>query len=444
MSSSSPRSEQQRGLGKKNPARLWREFAAVLPPLSSFTPAVAVELVQLLLTPLWFACTLPFVIGAGLVQLYLLGGKRKNAELAATMPERVTARLARMSSEASLPAAAPSVSTSTRLAAKEGPRGFQSQFIDSGDSGAGVTLHVVTGGNFAASSKPLLLFVHGFPECWSTWQGQLVFFAKLGFPVAAMDMRGFGLSTAPQNVSAYAARNLVDDVLRVIRKLREQRASAIGGNGGDVVLIAHDWGGVVGWNVAFEAALAAANHGGGAAVEDARSITKLVLCSAPHPAHFIYYATLKDRFQLLRSWYMLFFQLPLLPELWMHASPQRFARALSHSDQELLPAMVADSATCTGMLNYYRAAAREQLPPALGGPTPLRRARKPLPVPVPVLQLWGRHDEALGTGLVTELPLQRWTPHPRSRVALLDATHWLMHDKTKEVNEAILRFVQEE
>jgi pimeloyl-ACP methyl ester carboxylesterase len=141
---------------------------------------------------------------------------------------------------------------------------------------------------------------------------------------------------------------------------------------------------------------------------------------------------------------MLWFQVPYLPELWMYSAPDRFAKSLSSTDPELLPASISDPSICRGMLSYYRAAAREQLPRWLGGPPPTRRARAPLAVQVPVLQICGRNDVALGEGLFTELPLKRWTPHPRSRVLMLDASHWIMHDKPKEVNEALLRFVQEE
>lgn len=84
----------------------------------------------------------------------------------------------------------------------------------------GVKLHVAIGGDFA-SSKPRLLFLHGFPENWSTWSHQLVYFARLGFAVAAMDLRGHGASDAPAETSAYRMRVLVSDVLAVIRKLSE-------------------------------------------------------------------------------------------------------------------------------------------------------------------------------------------------------------------------------
>jgi pimeloyl-ACP methyl ester carboxylesterase len=375
-----------------SPRRLVSELGGLLPPRSSLTVANGVELVRLLLQPLLFCLTLPFLLVSGWVRWNLMGGKAEGARLAASLPARVAARLEVMNREAALPAASPAVSTSTRSApsAKEA-QGFQSQFVESAD---GTALHVVAGGNFASLDKPILLFVHGFPECWSTWQSQLTYFAKLGFPVAAMDLRGFGLSNAPLGggvSDAYCARVLADDVLRVVHKLRLQ--SALGAEKAEVVLVAHDWGGVIGWHVAFEGATP---HATGPLVPDARAIKKIVLCSAPHPGHFIPYALKRDRFQLLRSWYMLWFQVPYLPELWMYSAPDRFAKSLSSTDPELLPASISDPSTCRGMLSYYRAAAREQLPRWLGGPPPTRRARAPLAVQVPVLQICGRNDVALG------------------------------------------------
>ncbi len=67
----------------------------------------------------------------------------------------------------------------------------------------------------------------------------------------------------------------------------------------------------------------------------------------------------------------------------------------------------------------------------------------PVPIPVPVLQLWGRVDNALGVGLAIGMDRVRWTPHKQSRLVVLETDHWIMAGKGKEVNEAILKFVQE-
>lgn len=88
-------------------------------------------------------------------------------------------------------------------------------------------------------------------ETWSTWQAQLVYFARLGFPVAAFDMRGYGLSTSPQSVSAYSAKKLVADVLKIVQKLRAQADH-------EVVVVAHGQHSYS--NVAFASSDVVATH----------------------------------------------------------------------------------------------------------------------------------------------------------------------------------------
>jgi len=163
-----------------------------------------------------------------------------------------------------------------------------------------VNLHVITGGDFS-SSKPLIFFIHGFPECWTTWQSQMVYFARLGYPVAAMDMRGFGLSTAPAEVGAYAMRTLVGDVTTVLSKLRSTGDSASSSSHGSaergrsVVLCGHDWGGVVAWNLAF------LEHN-----EEVKSISKMVIANAPHPS-----VDAQRLLLMLLRWLLLLSQVPL-------------------------------------------------------------------------------------------------------------------------------------
>ena len=45
--------------------------------------------------------------------------------------------------------------------------------------------------------KPLMLFVHGFPELWDTWWKQMQAFQD-DYVVAALDMRGYGASEIPK------------------------------------------------------------------------------------------------------------------------------------------------------------------------------------------------------------------------------------------------------
>ncbi len=96
-------------------------------------------------------------------------------------------------------------------------------------------IHVATAG-----VGRLLLFIHGFPDHWLTWHAVMAPFLKT-HRVAAMDLRGFNLSDQPLNPSEYDLASLVGDVAAVIEACGAKSA----------VLVAHDWGGWLAWQVAM-------------------------------------------------------------------------------------------------------------------------------------------------------------------------------------------------
>jgi pimeloyl-ACP methyl ester carboxylesterase len=104
--------------------------------------------------------------------------------------------------------------------------------------------------------QPLVLFLHGFPQAWWTWRHQLPVVARAGFPVAAMDLRGYGGSDKPPR--GYDPMTLAADVAGVIGSLGHRAA----------VLVGQGWGGYVGWT---------------AAVAHAERVDALAAISAPHP-----------------------------------------------------------------------------------------------------------------------------------------------------------------
>ena len=89
-------------------------------------------------------------------------------------------------------------------------------------------------------SGPLIVCVHGFPELWYSWRHQMVHFAARGFRVAALDVRGYGRSSKPKEISAYALRQLASDVVAVINHVGD----------GPAVLFGHDWGAPIVWHTA--------------------------------------------------------------------------------------------------------------------------------------------------------------------------------------------------
>ena len=129
---------------------------------------------------------------------------------------------------------------------------------------------------------PLVLFVHGFPDCWWSWRAQLPVFGEAGYRAVAMDLRGYGASDKPPR--GYDAYTLAADIAGVIRALGERNA----------ILVGHDWGGFLGWS-------AAAFH--------PKLIRGLAVVSAAHPLS-LRRAMLRDRRQISALSHMFAFQLP--------------------------------------------------------------------------------------------------------------------------------------
>ncbi|MDO4243836.1 MAG: alpha/beta hydrolase [Actinomyces sp.] len=83
---------------------------------------------------------------------------------------------------------------------------------------------------------PLILLLHGFPECWWTWREIIPGLADAGHRVAAMDLRGFGGSDRPP--SGYDLVTLAQDVMAVVRALGHERVVVVGsGLGGQVAWV---------------------------------------------------------------------------------------------------------------------------------------------------------------------------------------------------------------
>ena len=103
----------------------------------------------------------------------------------------------------------------------------------------GISMHVAEAGE----GFPVL-FCHGFPELWYSWRHQLRALAAAGFRAIAPDQRGYGDTDAPQAVEAYSIHHLVGDLTGLLDALAIERA----------VVVGHDWGGLVAWQMAQLAA----------------------------------------------------------------------------------------------------------------------------------------------------------------------------------------------
>src|SRR5713226_9696929 len=154
-----------------------------------------------------------------------------------------------------------------------------------------IALHAVAAG---PQDGPVVVQLHGFPEFWYGWHKQIEPLAAAGFRVIVPDQRGYDLSSKPTGVGSSALTELVSDVISIADQLGMQK----------IFLAGHDWGAAVAWS---------------ATLLHPQRIAKLVVLNVPHPSVMRRFLSSRPR-QLLRSWYMLFFQVPWLPEAVFSAS----------------------------------------------------------------------------------------------------------------------------
>lgn len=274
-----------------------------------------------------------------------------------------------------------------------------------------------------AVDAPIALCLHGFPDTAHGWRLLAPKLAAAGWRVVAPFMRGYVPSTIPTDRS-YHIGALMDDALRVL--------DAVGPTGRDVI-VGHDWG-----------AIAAA---GLAAVPDS-PFRKAVVMSVPPLAAFranggasgVRLAPQLPR-QMLRSWYIMYFQLPFVPErsaswvvpkLWRAWSPGYDAEEeLRHVD-----AAIGSAESWRAALGPYRALARASRPPAQY--RELHRYWLSAPQ-VPTLYLHGRDDGCMGPGLARGVG--KVLPEG-SEVHLVDrAGHFLQLEQPDILARHILDFV---
>ncbi|NNL85823.1 MAG: alpha/beta fold hydrolase, partial [Myxococcales bacterium] len=99
----------------------------------------------------------------------------------------------------------------------------------------GVNLRCVVEGD-----GPLVILLHGFPQCWYLWRHQIDPLVAAGYQVAVPDQRGYGGSDAPAEITAYDIIHLTDDVVGVADALGQRQ----------FVVVGHDWGAPVAWHTA--------------------------------------------------------------------------------------------------------------------------------------------------------------------------------------------------
>ncbi len=256
---------------------------------------------------------------------------------------------------------------------------------------------------------PLVILLHGFPEFSYAWRNQVGPLVDDGWRVLVPDQLGYNLSDKPVGLENYDIDALADDVLRLAESAGYRTFSLVG----------HDWGGIVAWWLALR---------------DPDRIERLAILNAPHPATMTRYAMTHPT-QMLRSWYVLFFQIPGLPEALLRAGGYRMARrlltgtsrgdAFSRHDLDHYQEAWSRPGALTAMINWYRALRK-------------RRRLRSERVRVPTMILWGERDAAL------EFPLALAALRRCDQGRLFrfpNATHWLQHEEPEDVNHLLRAFL---
>jgi pimeloyl-ACP methyl ester carboxylesterase len=274
----------------------------------------------------------------------------------------------------------------------------------------GLELHTIVAGPL---DGPLVVLLHGFPECWYTWRKQIKPLVEAGYRVVVPDQRGYNLSDKPQGVHNYRVEALASDIVELIRSFGRERAIVVG----------HDWGGVVAWHLAM-------HH--------PDVVEKLIVMNAPHPAAYLREIR-NNPAQQRKSWYIGFFQLPIAPEETLGHDPIESARllfrqgainqeAFSSFDIHVMATALAQPGALTNMLNWYRALVRER-----SGMQDLR------PIEQPTLLIWAEDDITLGRSLT--YGLEQWISDLRLHY-IPHCGHWVQNEAPDEVNEQMLAFLQ--
>ncbi len=287
------------------------------------------------------------------------------------------------------------------------------------DVGNGIHLHAAEAGD-----GPLVLMCHGFPELWWSWRHQLPALAAGGYRAVALDMRGYGLSSAPGADDAYDIVAIAGDVVGAITALGEERA----------VVVGHDWGAVAAWS-------AARLH-----PERVRGVAGLSVPATPRPPSP---PAALFREHLGEDFYFLWMAEPGTPAALAKDVRRTIATtkvwnatwAAEEGDHPPTPAFMTDA----DLQVYVDAFERT------GFENPLRWYRNldrnweltadaPPTIDVPAMFLTGERDPvarwmppAVMTGLVTDL---------RETVTVPGAGHWVQQERPAEVNAALLGFLE--
>lgn len=245
----------------------------------------------------------------------------------------------------------------------------------------------------------VVVLLHGFPELNTMWRPVVERLTAQGYRCLAPLQRGYSPGARPKRRRDYRASELVEDIRTLINHSGAQR----------VHLVGHDWGALVAWYVAQE---------------HPDRLLSVAPLSVPHPAAFV--KAVGTSRQALASWYMLFFQLPRLPERLLLTERAQKGYFATRSDPVLAQAemqAMKEPGALTAALNWYRGM-------SLGSIRDTRRK-----VTVPTLYVWTDDDIALlekGARLCGDYVVGDY------RFERLKGSHWILDEQPDTVADLLL------
>lgn len=303
----------------------------------------------------------------------------------------------------------------------------------------GIRLRAAVEGN-----GPLVILLHGFPQCWYLWRHQIEPLVAAGFQVAAPDQRGYGGSDRPAEIEAYNIIELTNDVAGLAGALGHER----------FIVVGHDWGAPVAWHTALL---------------HPKRVRAVAGLSVPYTRWRAGTLT-RQEFYGDNFWYMVYFQQPGVAEAELEADVRKSLRTIyftvsgdaatgaligrkpatakfldGMTDPQHLPAWLSEEdldyyveqfeqSGFRGPLNWYRNIDRNiELTPQL-------EAAK---VEQPSFFIAGTKDPVLqfaGGRMVSQM--DQWVADMRGKVFIEGVGHWTPMERPAEVNQALLSFLK--
>jgi pimeloyl-ACP methyl ester carboxylesterase len=305
----------------------------------------------------------------------------------------------------------------------------------------GITLSIYSAGPL---DGPVVWLLHGFPESWYSWRHQIRLLAEAGYRVMVPEMRGYGQTSAPDNVSSYDLMTVCADIQAAMDLLGQRSVAVVG----------HDWGAPVAWHLAL--------------LEPQR-VRVIAAMAVPYggrpkrPAIEIIRSQFADRFN-----YILYFQQPGVAETELDQDIPRTLRMMMHNTSAAVPKDLflqdkpADSSLYQGMrdpgappawcasdafavylatfegrgfrgaLNWYRNFERNWERTA-----PLAERR----VEQPALFLLGDKDPVGTLEAHTLQKMPSWVSDLEQHI-VEDCGHWIQSEQPEQVNRLLLSFLE--